>query len=92
MLTAAPLIHLAHTRHAFARPTADPVGGYVHESTPTGDAGCKTNGSRVDPRVGTIMVLKFLPIALAFALVATVTFASPAEEDDSRQPPPTSST
>ena len=35
VLTAAPLIRAAHSRHASVRPAADPVGRHFHQSRPT---------------------------------------------------------
>ena len=39
VLTAAPLMRVAHSRHASVRPTADEVGCKLHPSTPAGVAG-----------------------------------------------------
>ena len=39
VLTAAPLMRVAHSRHASVRPTADRVGRKLHRSTPAGVAG-----------------------------------------------------
>ena len=39
VLSAAPLMRVAHSRHASVRPTADRVGRKLHRSTPAGVAG-----------------------------------------------------
>ena len=44
VLTAAPLIGVAHTRHTSVRPTADEVGRKLHQSTPEGVASTHTQG------------------------------------------------
>ena len=41
VLSAAPLMRVAHSRHASVRPTADRVGRKLHRCTPAGVAGHK---------------------------------------------------